>query len=373
LNAERLNVVAKTIQQELTSTRVVENLTELTTALQNLVNQPGNAQFQQIVTSKRNEIGTALKSATSNSFSPAWRQVVTQIGGEGLLGGTLEERLRTIFERNQITPTNALQEIRQIQQSLTNFKNGIDQTVGGLNLLRIGTEDLAPGEAEIGVEIPRGAVNNDLAGLEKELGELKFILGTFLELSTGSPGPISLRTISSTDLQFYFSAVPSAAAALAYALNLLVDSYKKIVEIRKKHSELKENGVPPEVLKPLEDYANRAIEDKLDHFAVEIESKHFHVKDGNRRNELKVALKFSLAKLANRIDRGYHVEVRIASTPAPTDAKGKKETGFEDAVATIGAAADSMQYIRLEGAPILSLPESDHPKRDIEKKGSKKS
>jgi len=339
-------------------------------ALQNLVNQPANAQFQQTVANKRNEIEAALKKAPSNNFSPAWRQTVSQIGGEELLGVALEERLRAIFEHNQITPSNALREIREIQQSLANFKNAIDQTVSGLGILRIGTEDLAPGEAEVGVEIPRAAVNNDLAGLEKELGELKFILTTFLEFSTGTSGPIPLRSISSTDLQFYFTAVPGAAAALAYAISLLVDAYKKIVDIRRSHAELKASGVPAEVLKSIEDYANNAIKEKIEDFVAAIESKHFRVKDSNRKNELEVALKISLTKLANRIDHGYHIEVRIAPTAPPGDAKGRKE--YEEAVVTVSAAAPAMRYIRLEGDPILSLPE-DRPKTDVDKKGGKKS
>lgn len=372
MNAERLNVVAKAIQQELTAGRTVENLTELVNALQNLVNQPANAQWQQTVANKRNEIAAALKRAASNDFAPAWHQIVVYIGGDGLLGLALQERIRTIIERNQITPSNALQEIREIQQALTSFKNGIDQTVAGLTILKIAAEELTAGEAEIGIEVPRSAVDNDLSGLEKELGEVKFILATFLELSTGHSGPITLRTISSTDLQFYFSVIPGAAAALAYAINLIVDAYTKLVDIRKKYSELKDSGVPPEALKPLGDYANHAIEEKLDDFVLQIESKYFHVRDGHRKNELKVALKFCMTKMANRIDQGYHFEARIAANPAPSDAEGEKKADFEEAAATIKVAAPAMRYIRLEGEPILSLPESEQTEKGGTKKADKK-
>ena len=363
MNAERLNVVSRAIHEELTSAKVAEILTELTNALQNFVNQPNNPQFQNILATKRTEITKALTNAPSNNFPPAWSEILVQIGGECLVGLALEERLRTIFERNQITPSNALLEIRGIQESVTNFKKGIDQLVAGLDLLGIGAEELAAGEAEIGVDIPRSAVNNDLTGLEKELGELKFILGTFVEFSTGKSASLPLRTISSTNFQFYFTAVPSVAAALAYAVNLLVDAYKKVVEIRRNRNELKENDVPPAVLKPLEEYANSAIEEKLDDFTAEIEAKFFNVKDGHRKNELEVALKFSLAKLANRIDRGYHFEARIAPPPA-----GNKDKELDEAAAIIRAATPSMQYIRLEGESILSLPESDEPKKGAAKK-----
>src|ERR1700687_6471874 len=132
LNAERLHAVANAIKQELDSSRLVENFQELTNALQNLVNQPNQPQWQQIVSNKRVEIQTALEKAPPNQFNPAWWQIVNEIGGRGLLGNQLEQRIREIFERNQITLPIANQEIVQINQALANFKNGIDQLVGGL-------------------------------------------------------------------------------------------------------------------------------------------------------------------------------------------------------------------------------------------------
>jgi hypothetical protein len=146
VNAERLHVVAKAIQEEF-SARLVENVMELVNALQNIVNQPTVGQYQQNLSAKRSEIAAALKNAPSDSFAPAWRQIVVEIGGEGLLGQALNEKINTIFERNQITPSNALQEIRQIHQALVSFKAGIDQTVSGLSALKVGKEDLSPGEA----------------------------------------------------------------------------------------------------------------------------------------------------------------------------------------------------------------------------------
>ena len=119
------------------------------------------------------QLHNELSDSSSANFSPAWRQALEEIGGENLLGIVLSKRIKEIIERNQITPSAAHQEIQQIHQSFEQFKVGIDNTVSGLNSLNIGYEKLDPGECEVGVVIPRKAVNNQLNEFGKELQELQ--------------------------------------------------------------------------------------------------------------------------------------------------------------------------------------------------------
>jgi hypothetical protein len=110
LNAERLHVVAKAIQAELNSTRTAEHIQQLTAHLQNLVNQPGNASSQQQVATKLAELQGSLRSAPSNTFSPAWRQILTEIGADEFLGAPLADKIRDLIERNEkVTPQAAHQ------------------------------------------------------------------------------------------------------------------------------------------------------------------------------------------------------------------------------------------------------------------------
>jgi hypothetical protein len=51
-----------------------------------------------------------------NSFSPAWRQALEELGAAELLGERLRARIETIFERNEITPSAAADEIEPIAQ-----------------------------------------------------------------------------------------------------------------------------------------------------------------------------------------------------------------------------------------------------------------
>lgn len=97
MNAERLHAVAKALLKELSDGRIVENFQELTNNLQNAVTQPTQAQFQNVVASKRTELTRLLTNAPSNGFSPAWRQTVVEIGGAGLLGTELLDRIEGIF------------------------------------------------------------------------------------------------------------------------------------------------------------------------------------------------------------------------------------------------------------------------------------
>ena len=100
MNAERLHIIARAVQDELRQTNLVGRLSELVSHLQNMVSQPQQPGHQQNVSSVQDAIYQALDNAVSNNFSPAWRQILEEIGGVDLLGMTLKQRLQEIFARN---------------------------------------------------------------------------------------------------------------------------------------------------------------------------------------------------------------------------------------------------------------------------------
>lgn len=70
-------------------------------------------------------------------------------------------------------------------------------------------------------------------------------------------------------------------------------------------------------------------------------------------------MRLSLNGLANRIDDGYQIDVR--SGPAPEEDEDKDEDEKDDPNARFAALIErlrpGLQFVRLTGAPILSLPE----------------
>ena len=95
-----------------------------------------------------------------------------------------------------------------------------------------------------------------------------------------------------------------------------------------------------------------------------------------RRNELRKDLTVSLNSMANRIDRGYNIEIRVEEIGPPSDEEDEKSMSAEerkrrDIVEKIRAKQENLKFANVTGQPILTLPESTTgtstgPKRSTE-------
>jgi hypothetical protein len=299
----------------------------------------------------------------SDAYSPAWRQILAEIGGDELVGGSLKSSIESTFAQNQITPAVALEELQALHKRLQAFKNAVDQLLAGFKHLKIGDERLAPGDCEVGILVPRDAVDNKLLDFADELREIGFILNTLAEVATGHKDDLTIRTISSSDLLVHLQAAAPYAACVAVCVERVVALYKQLLEIRKLHQEIRKQGVPDDEVSGIERYANQLMETGIDKIAVEVVKQYHKKDDAGRKNELTNAVRISLNKLANRIDHGFNVEVRVAP-PAKAKDEEKQDAELQKAIAAIQAATPNMQFMKLEGQPILRLPEGkEKPKK----------
>lgn len=362
MNAERLHAIVLVLNQEMSKMNTVGKLQELINALTQLVNQP-HPSHQQTLAQNLKAMYAAVTDAPSDKFSPAWRQILVEIGGANLFGSVLKGDIEAIFARNQITPAVALDELQQLHNRLQSFKTALDQCSASLKYFKIGDEKLAPGECEIGVLIPRNAVKNKLIDFAEELEELGFILNTFAEVATGSKDDLAIRTISSSDLLVYLQASAPYAACVAVCIERVVALYKQLIEIRKLHQEIQQQGVPEQDMSGIEKYANQLMENGIDKIAVDVVNDYHKKDDKGRKNELTNAVRISLNKMANRIDHGFNIEVRVAPIPKPKEEE-KENKELNKAIEAIQAATANMQFLKLEGKPILKLPEgNEKPKK----------
>ena len=194
MNVERLHAISRAVYEDIQSAEIEATLNQLVDALQNLVNQPQEPEFQQQVSQHQQTLYQALSSSKSNDFSPAWRQALHELGINELLGNSLRARIQEIFERNQITASVALDELREIQSSLTAYKTALENINSALSQMKIGAEELEAGQSEVGILLPRIAVKNRLREFSKELEELESLLATFTELSTGRRQGFNIRS-----------------------------------------------------------------------------------------------------------------------------------------------------------------------------------
>lgn len=363
MNVERLHAIALEVLDDIQKTNTEDTLKQLVDALQNQVNQPQTPQFQQQVSQHLQTLSEALSTAPSNDFSPAWRQVLQELGIHDLLGGSLRARIQEIFERNQITPSVALDELKGIHSQFTEYKAALDKLTSAFQQMKIGAEELEPGQCEIGILVPRKAIHNKLLDFAKDLEDLDRVFGTFSELTTGKRPGFQIRSISSSDFSVFLDMWPVIAAGVAYAVERIVRTYKNILEIRKFHGELKNRGVSNKQLQGITSHANSIMKKEIEKLVKELFDKYYVVKDEGRRNELANELRIMLKKIANRIDKGYSVEVRVEPlTEEEEGAKGKPPSKDIEYIKAILSASKNLEFLKLEGEPILKLRESQGKK-----------
>ena len=359
MNAERLHAICRAIRAEMDNQGTVATLQQVVNHIGRVVSQPQQPNHQTQLGSALTQFYNTLKDAPSDKFSPAWRQITDEIGGRALLGSRLIERIKGIFERNQITPSVANQEVQAVFASLQQFKQAIDATVTGLENLKIGAEILAPGECELGILIPRRAVKDGLKEFGEELQDIDFILGTFSEVATGKRDPLPIKTISSSELMVFLAAIPPVAACVAHAAERLINAYKGLLEIRKLHGELKKQGLKDSEMTGISDHANSVMTTAVEEITIEVVEQYFQGKDKGRKNELINAMRISLSKLANRIDAGFSVEVRAEppKKPKAPDAATPEEKTTKAHIDRVVSASPALQFMNLSGHSILHLPE----------------
>lgn len=361
MNVERLHSIALALRDDLSRSSVTSHLQQLVSALQNQINQPGQPTYQQQVSQFYEALRSALESSEVNAFSPTWRQVLDEIGAAPLLGLELDARVTEIFSRNQITPSVALQELQTILTEIQALSTSIDQMLAAFRQLKIGSEALPAGDCEVGILIPRIFVDNRLDKFSEELGELNQIFGVFAEVATGGRPSFGIRAISSSDLSIFLDTAPVIGACVAVAIERIIALYKQLLEIRKLQGELAKQGLEKDNLKGIEKHANGLMEQGIDKLVKELLADFHKVDDNGRKNELSIELKYALKKVANRVDRGFNIEVRMTE-PEATEPEADEQENAASKEATrhhvrIAAAAETLQFLKLEGEPILSLTE----------------
>lgn len=362
MNAERLHALAAAVHGDYVEHNVVATLDQLVSSLEQQVNQPNQPSHQESVTRYLDTLKNILDQSETNSFSPLWIQDAEELGLASLMGSTLKERIMEVFLSNVVTPASALAELKSIQSELREKFDALDKAISAFQKLGIGSEALDPGECELAVLVPRSAVDNSLENFGREAIELNRVFGVFNEIAVGTREKIDIRNISSSDLSLFLEYVPEAAACAAFAIERVVSLYKQLLEIRELRERLLEQEVPDNALEGISEHADSVMERGIDIVVDEVFDQFYSSGDLARGNELRVELKFSLNKIARRIDAGYNIDVRVGSIVREEDAEDADGEPDAQQLRTINAILEAslgLKFIKSEGAPILSLPESE--------------
>jgi len=363
MNAERLHALVLKVSEELVRTRAVDLLAAISSALQQVVGGqvgPGQKRLGDAVTEFRNQ----MTESQVDTWSPAFLELLEEIGYRDFLGQKLLERVNQILASNEITPSLANEQIDAIRRRLEGLREACTAIKAGFETLSISSDTLVPGECEVGVLIPRIAVENDLGELADEFTEIEFIIRTAREIVTGETEQVIVRTISSSDFSVFIAEHAATAAFLAAMVERLLATYKNVLDVRKLHGELAAK-MGKKTLKEVETYAEETMLSGIKKIADDC-IKTYGKKDDPRKNELRNALDVVLRKLADRIDRGFNIEIRIEPLKQddPTgDASDAERSAHRKYQAVIEGAAKQLEFFHRDGPPILHLDDKPPRKR----------
>lgn len=98
--------------------------------------------------------------------------------------------------------------------------------------------------------------------------------------------------------------------------------------------------------------------------AKEVMDEHYTGENG-RKNELENSFVIALNKLANRIDKGFNVEIRVEPLPELTEDEEISEEyqAQSELINSIKSSAQNIEFIETAGESILELPEKKDEKK----------
>lgn len=380
MHVGKLHAAIDLIREEFDDLVIEQKLMELQAALQDSVNSPSE-QNSQVFRERYSEICKILESCYTNNVTPTQRGILDDIKASKYTGLGLLDNITKVIADNNITPANALKEIIALNKKVKDFVGSV-HTLGDIfEELEIEYDDLESGEAEIGIAIPPKIIKSSLEGLKKEIHAFDRALKVFKEFKGERVESITITTISSSDFQLFLACTPVVAAAIATAIERIVAIYKNLLEIKKLREDLAKRKVPQKATRGVEDYENEIVDKELEELAKSFIDGEYKGDEG-RKNELKNALKMSLRFLADRIDHGVLIEIRVAEPDKPEEGEdteqGKKATakGLEaykkqkKIAENINRKGRILSQLKIGEKPIFLLstskPQEDKEKQAVE-------
>ncbi len=360
MNTTKLHIIAKDLLAELKRVGTAALIQQAIKSLQQNISQPQQPNHQQQLTTHLTNLYQKLENSPVESYSPAWRDAMVELSVSNEFGSRLEARIKDIFERNQITPQSALEELQKIHKEITGIENNLTGLVNGLEYFNVDEDRLNKDECEVGIIVPRSYVKDNLKNFGSELVKLEKTLLVFSELATGQREPLKIRQISSSELSVFLHYIPEVGACVAIAVERIVSLYKQVLEIKKLKKELVIQKVPEEKLSGIDAHAASIVSPSLDKLATELMEKYGDHLDQSRKNEVSIEVRHSLNKLANRIDRGFNIELRVAPLEEQDeDDETQENNANQVAIQQIIESGSKINHLEQSGEPVLFLPEND--------------
>jgi hypothetical protein len=356
MNIEKLYTISNIILNDFSQKEISSNLEAMITNLQNSVNQPQQPNHQQGLSKAKTDLYRDLDEAASNKFNVIDIAVTKELGIDEFLGLSLRQKIEDVFLTNEITPSTALVELTEINNTVVKNIAALTKLTQGFNDLNF--EDIITKESfNLVVRVPREVIDNNLSGFAASMGALNTNLLVFSEISTGTRESFKIDSLSTSD--------PTLVLTLSWATGLLMlDILAKIAAIygavtllKKQRQEFIDNGAPEDKLNDLTDWIANQIKEKIAEEIPPLVDKHCNNIDNNRKNELKIEARRKALRIAENIDNGYTFDIETPETPDEDDPEVIAD--IEKLIEQLNIDSRQIEQTKIIGSNLLGLPEDD--------------
>jgi hypothetical protein len=231
MNVERLRHVLGRLRAQIASSEIEARAQNLENALQQQVSQPGQGSLQTQVFDALERLRSSLRSAQEDPTGAFWLEAVEEIGLKRFLPPEIFARINAIVYENQITPAVALQRVRELRTEIANTRERIDQLISNLEWLGVREPDIPENKAEIGILIPRSAIDNNLENFGEEARDLNTLLNAVSQAVTGSAEDIKIASVSASEIILLVLLAPKIVRYFAGALRDVLAVGKDYLEV----------------------------------------------------------------------------------------------------------------------------------------------
>jgi hypothetical protein len=354
LNTDKLRELVERILEVEAKADTQTRLNQLASALANLASTPQNADYQ-------TQLSTALKQFANSmskfqvAFSPRDYERVLELSSEGF-SPTMVEDITESINQNVMSPTVANTFVQNLHGKRNEVFTRLRELQTTLEYFHFGYVEPAPGEAELGFQIPRDLFHNDLPGFIKELRDLELIIKFFSEAELGQYEPAQVGSISTTDPLVFLAMAEPVAKAIGLAVSWAVATWLGVEQIRKLRAETAklQSFSEEEVENIFGTKIKQEIKAAVDAKVAEILASSKASK--TKHPELGAHLTKALEALLAKIERGMTIELRIGPAPEEDDTADDADNVAASHQELLDIQA-SLVFPKPSDNPVLAIPE----------------
>lgn len=322
-----------------------------------LAQDPANEQTSKAFRDATKVLKAALISSPLNTPPPILAAMLDSIGAREYIGEELFGKIEKVIQASGMTPQIAAKNLRELNTGISNFYKNLKAIDDAFTVLRVEYDALGYDEGELAISIPEPERPRLLSELADTAKAWDRALKPFVELTDPDHNPVQVRTISSSDWQFYLSAAPVVLEAVSIVVSQVNEMLAKIVETKKLLSEILGNGFTERAAAPLIAEADGRLNSQSRQIAEDLVERN-PPPDAGRAEELKIAITRSVKFIAKEMSENVTIEVRYLPPEKTEDDDADKTARIELLTAASERIFSNMKFTPLDvtAAGLLNLP-----------------